>query len=190
MTYEVELKFPVGTVDSVLRWLRDRGVDADEVLEQSDVYFNHPSRNFAETDEAFRIRSVNGRHRVTYKGPLVDEVTKTRKEIELPFGEVPEDGDRFAEVLALLGFRPNRPVRKTRTPFHLSWDERPVEICVDEVDGLGTFIELETAADEADLDDARNSLLRLADELGLENSERRSYLVLLLEEEPRDGVTR
>lgn len=180
-TYEVELKFPVSDPAPVVARLIARGAARGETLSQCDVYFNHPARDFAQSDEALRIRSVGGRHRVTYKGPLVDEVTKTRREIELPIGETGADGERFAEVLALLGFRRTREVRKTRTPYHIIWDGRPVEICLDEVQGLGTFVELESAAGDEDLDAARESLLTLSAELGLENSERRSYLTLLLE---------
>lgn len=185
MTYEVELKFPVASPDDVVERVLKLGAQRGQARRQRDVYFNHPSRDFGETDEAFRIRTVDGRHRVTYKGPLVDDTTKTRREIELPLGETEEDGERFAEILRLLGFRETGIVQKTRDFYDLTWDGRPVEFCVDDVEDLGTFIELETGADEADLDAARESLQRLANELGLANSERRSYLVLLLEKQNR-----
>ena len=183
MSYEVELKFPVDDTQEIVARLIAMGATPGETVQQSDTYFNHPSRDFGETDEAFRIRTVNGRHRVTYKGPLVDSETKTRKEVELPFGEQAEDGERLTEILTALGFWSVRTVTKTRTLYALDWEGRAFEACVDDVLDLGTFVELETSADDDTLDTARDSIQRFAAALGLENSERRSYLVLLMEQD-------
>jgi len=183
MPFEVELKFPVRDPSAVIERVQAEGAVYEATQQQCDVYYNHPSRNFAETDEALRIRTLNGQHRITYKGPLVDETTKTRREIEIPIGESVEDGTRFTELLSALGFREVRTVRKSRRLYRMMWKTRSVEFCVDDVDELGTFVELETIADEADLNAARDSLRRLAAKLGLENSERRSYLRLLLEQD-------
>jgi adenylate cyclase class 2 len=60
-----------------------------------------------------------------------------------------------------------------------------VEVCLDEVEGLGKFAELEILAPASKLEAARNVLLRLSAELGLTASERRSYLELLLEKKGR-----
>jgi adenylate cyclase class IV len=56
-----------------------------------------------------------------------------------------------------------------------------VEICLDEVEGLGCFVELEIQAAANQLEAARAVLLKSATELGLTRSERRSYLEMLLE---------
>lgn len=183
MRYEVELKFPIDSPDATVAKILDLGATQGDTHRQTDVYFNHPARDFGETDEAFRIRTTNDRHRVTYKGPLVDDLTKTRREIELPFGDTPDAGAQFAEILRNLSFRETGTVDKTRHFYHLTWHELDVEVCIDAVEGLGSFIELETVTDETGLDAARASLLQLADELGLANSERRSYLVLLMEKD-------
>jgi predicted adenylyl cyclase CyaB len=55
-----------------------------------------------------------------------------------------------------------------------------LEVCLDEVEGLGKFVELEIQAPEERLDTARAVLLQCAAELELSPSERRSYLELLL----------
>jgi adenylate cyclase, class 2 len=183
MTFEVEMKFPIGDVAAFVERLEGAGGKRGQSVQQTDMYFNHPSRDFGRTDEAFRVRSTDGRHRVTYKGPLVDAETKTRREIEIPIGESDEDAGRLQEMLACLGFREVRTVRKTRDDFALSFEGRPFEVCVDRVEGLGDFVELETQADDAGLAAARESVQRLAKHLGLANSERRSYLCLLMESE-------
>ena len=53
-----------------------------EPAEQVDTYFSHPARDFAATDEALRIRSIDQENFVTYKGPKLDATTKTRREID------------------------------------------------------------------------------------------------------------
>lgn len=183
MQFEVEVKFPLQSPDAVLRRLAEMGAERHDAVEQSDRYFAHPSRDFAGTDEALRIRTVGGQSCVTYKGPKVDALTKTRQEIEVPIGRTADDAPRFAEMLTRLGFREVKRVVKQRTPYALVWENRSLELSFDRVEGLGTFLELEAIADESEWDEARDSLLRLAERLGLKNSERRSYLALLLEKE-------
>lgn len=183
MTYEVEIKFPLNSPDAVIRQLMEMGAVRHDAVEQSDRYFAHPSRDFAQTDEALRIRTVGSQSCVTYKGPKVDALTKTRREIEVPIGRTADDAPQFAELLTSLAFREVKTVVKERTPYALVWENRSVELSLDRVEGLGTFLELEVIADESERDDARDSLLRLAQRLGMKDSERRSYLALLLEKE-------
>jgi adenylate cyclase class 2 len=177
------LKFPLADGSPLVRQLESLGAERRPPVVQSDRYFNHPSRDFAQTDEALRIRTHDNAYRVTYKGPVVDSQTKTRREIEIAFGEAEGDDARFAEMLGLLGFREVRTVRKQRVPFELEWEGRQLELALDEVEGLGNFLEIETMADEASKDAARDSILRLAEKLALTTSERRSYLTLLLKKD-------
>jgi adenylate cyclase class 2 len=181
MQFEVELKHRIGNPAQFIERLAAAGVMLQAPVEQADRYFAHPARDFARTDEALRIRTVGGRSFVTYKGPKLDSTTKSRRELELPLDPQDAGGSRFAELLNALGFTPVAVVKKRRRTFHLHHDERQVEGALDEVDGLGTFVELELTADETGLDAARRSITALAAELDLGPSERRSYLELLLE---------
>jgi len=54
-------------------------------------------------------------------------------------------------------------------------------LAVDAVEGLGTFLEIESMAQGSDRDAARDAILQLAEKLGLKNPERRSYLQLLID---------
>lgn len=180
--YEVELKFPLPDPTAFVIEVLARGAGGPEMLEQCDRYFNHPARDFATTDEAFRVRTSGTQQMVTYKGPLLDSRTKTRREIEIPLGgeNAPE---QFAQMLELLGFRPVRAVRKRRTKYSLLWQGREFEIAVDEVAELGTFVEVETLADEASRPAALEAILALVSQFQLPPPERRSYLTLLLEKD-------
>jgi adenylate cyclase class 2 len=181
MRYEVEQKHRLSDEAGFLVQLADRGVEIAEPVAQIDQYFAHPCRDFAKTDEALRIRSSGGKSFVTYKGPKIDTTTKTRHELELPLDRTDSDGSGFAELLRLLGFTPVATVRKLRRQFAIDMDGRHVEGALDEVENVGGFAELELQADEADLDRAKRTIAKLADELGLGQTERRSYLEMLLE---------
>jgi len=181
MRFEVEQKYPVGNLSDVQRKLVESGASFGPPVFQADTYFAHPARNFDETDEALRIRRVRTQNYVTYKGPKVDKTTKTRRELEisLPGGE--QGAGDFAELLGALGFTVVAEVRKRRRTSYLKWKGRDVEAVLDEVEELGTFVELEMAADAESLDEVRDALLDMAGHLGLEDAQRRSYLELLLE---------
>ena len=55
MTFEVELKFPLESHEPVVQKLAELKAEPASTVEQQDTYFNHPSRDFAQTDEAVRI---------------------------------------------------------------------------------------------------------------------------------------
>ena len=180
---EVELKFRVDDPERVRRAVRELGGKQESSIEQVDTYFAHPARDFAETDEALRVRIVGGTGCVTYKGPLLDSATKSREETELWFRGGASDGASFGRVLERLGFSVVRSVRKRREPWALEWEGYGIEIAFDQVEGLGTFVELETGASTATFDAAKEAILRLASRLQLNESERRSYLSLLLSQD-------
>ena len=175
---EVELKYPLSDPEAFRRRLAVVGAVTQQAVTQSDAYYNHPSRDFAQTDEALRVRTVGGESVVTYKGPKQGGLAKTRFELELPLAAGTAEGWR--DVLVKLGFRPVATVSKRRTPFRLEREGRAFELTIDEVAGLGSFAEVETLADESDRDAAEAAVLALAAESGLAEPEPRSYLELLL----------
>ena len=185
MTFEVEQKFPVPDHSVLLAKLSALAATRGEPIEQIDTYYAHPTRDFAKTDEALRIRRAGGDNFLTYKGPKLDVETKTRREIEIPLAPGESAAASFGVLLEALGFSPVATVRKIRTLLTAAWQGQSVEVALDDVDGLGTFVELELTADEAEVDAARDAILSLASELGLgsadHSAERRSYLELLLE---------
>jgi adenylate cyclase class 2 len=181
MAYEVECKYRVGShAAALVGRVEELGGKFGPADLQVDTYYSHPCRDFAQTDEALRIRRVGDKAFITYKGPKVDQKTKTRKEIELELvGDVKGVLDH-ASLLEALGFRTVAKVAKKRRTADIVWEDHEVEISLDDVDSVGKFVELEAAADDNGLDAARQSLSTLAEKLGLEDGERRSYLELLL----------
>lgn len=177
---EVEQKFAVTDRDALFDQLEHLGATRGICLEQQDFYFSHPVRNFAETDEAIRIRCNGLENRITYKGPKRATISKVRKEIELAFASGQPALEQMAEMLEILGFQPLRTVKKRRTPFTYL-EHNPFEIVIDEVEGLGTFVEIELLAEESELQNAEMAIIQLAATLKLTDSIRKSYLGMLIE---------
>lgn len=171
---------------------------------ERDTYYDHPARDFAETDEALRVRTIEpvpdedddtdwsadddnerlaadrdatARTELTYKGPKVDDVDKTRRELSTGL----DDPDSVDATLQALGFAPVATVTKERTAV----DIEECRVTLDVVEDVGSFVEVEVQIptdDEDAVKAARNRCSRALATLGLEDAEavRTSYLGLLL----------
>ncbi|MCS7144216.1 MAG: class IV adenylate cyclase [Archaeoglobaceae archaeon] len=139
-----------------------------EEKEEFDVYLNHPCRDFAKTDEALRLR-VDKKVKLTYKGPKIDSETKSREEVNVEVNNFHE----ALKLLEFLGFRKFRAVKKLRKIYRMD----KAIICVDSVEGLGDFIEIEV---EGGLEN-KEEIFRIAEMLGYTKAEsiRLSYLEML-----------
>ena len=192
--FEVEIKVPAD-VDAVRERLREAGAERVDARRQRDAYYDAPHRDFAETDEALRVRretllpdgigsgaaDTGDRDptppttKITYKGPLLDEESKTRAEHETEVA----DPEAAAGILSGLGFEPAATVEKRRE----FWAYDGFTVTLDAVDGLGEFVEIERAVDdEASIEAVRDDALDALGRLGLDGAEqvRTSYLGLLL----------
>jgi len=145
---------------------------------QEDTYYGAPDRDFADTDEALRIRreGTDGTTaHLTYKGPLVDAESKTREEFETGV----ESGETMGNILERLGYDPVATVRKERERYAYGG----YEVVLDAVDGLGEFVEVETEASASSLEAERSGAIEIVERLGLDprTQLRTSYLELLLD---------
>lgn len=198
--FEVEMKFRLTNRERFLEKIAEYfGVAFGPAVIERDLYFQHPSRDFAQTDEALRLREVENDIVMTYKGPKIDPLTKTREEIELPLIEKIGENAPFLtnsvenrgnplqkrwsdgrQLLERLGFRPVAEVKKMRQTTRFSFGSLPFKATLDGLDGIGDFAELETLTD-SDLESARRGILALADKLELTELVRQSYLELVLQ---------
>jgi adenylate cyclase class 2 len=182
MGYEVEVKYRLVDHDELLDRLLKRNAQREPAITQEDSYLSHPSRDFASTHEAFRIRRIGDENQITYKGPRLSGQTKTREEIEISFTPGDDGFDQLRRLFENLGFRPVATIRKVRVPFHVRFQGLDLEVALDLVAGLGEFAEVEIlAAGESELAAAQAAVLALASELGLKEVEPRSYLRMSLE---------
>ena len=178
MREELEVKIRVDDPVRVVSAIERMGGRLTSSTVEEDLYFAHPCRNFASTDEALRLRRSDGGAELTYKGPraMDDRGAKSRVEVTVSVGD-PEDA---VELLGHLGFAPVATVRKRRSYYRTD----SAIISVDSVSGLGDFVEVE-AIDPGLGVQGLQSIVR---ELGLEwHPVRETYLEMILR---RDGADR
>jgi len=183
--FEVELKFPVDSHDTLRQRLGTLKVTSQSSSGHCDEYFNHSLLDFATQDIALRIRSRHnhaGQSVLTYKGPNLDGRAKVREEIELTLAS--EEKEKFRQMLFGMGFHSVAAVNKKRDSSSVVFDGRNVEVCLDDVEGVGTFVELEIVVeDKAQIDAAKQHLEKLAKEFGISAPPTTvSYLEMLLEQ--------
>jgi len=197
--FEVEVKLRASH-DAVRPALAEADAVFVERVTQVDTYYDAPHRDFAETDEALRLRretresDVEGEldrrsdddaaqadqgaatTKLTYKGPLVDADSKTREEHETGV----DDGDTAAAIFDGLGFEPAAVVEKHRTFYELDG----YTVTLDQVAGLGEFVEVEAETEASDdVASVREGAFDVLRTLGLDPTDqiRTSYLGMLLE---------
>ncbi len=170
---EVELKYPVSDLAPIRTLLCEWNARPCGRQHERDVYYNAPHRDFAETDEALRVRYAGEKCIVTYKGPKIElKGTKAREEYNVQV----DPGAACEEIFSRVGFRPTAEVNKRREVFELG----DATVTLDEVEGLGTFIEIEVLAEE-NADEAADRVHALAKKLGVEGEPLyTSYLEMIL----------
>jgi len=174
---EVEVKAIVKDFEEVRNKLTQIGAVKIKTEHQSDIYYNAPHKDFGETDEALRIREIpeKGKKRVilTYKGAKLDNISKTRKEIEVDVS----DSENTSLILENLNFRRAASVKKNRDIYHI----KEFIITLDTVQDVGTYVEIETEANEdEDTSESIQKIYGIYKQLGIEEGfERRSYLELM-----------
>ncbi|WP_430504838.1 class IV adenylate cyclase [Haloparvum sp. PAK95] len=188
--YEVELKVRAD-LDRVERRLEELDAADRGAKRQVDTYYDAPHRDFAETDEALRIRETtplsgegeeddsdhDASTSLTYKGPLVEAASKTREEHETTVADPAE----ARAIFDGLGFEPAAEVRKERHFYELDG----YTVTLDDVEGAGRFVEVEREADAESLEAVRRGAADVLERLGLDAADqiRTSYLGLILAEE-------
>ncbi len=172
---EVEVKARVSDPKLVERSIIALGASPMGIEMQADTYYSSPYRDFGETDEALRVRVQDNKYLLTYKGPKMDSISKTRKEYEVEVN----DADSMGNILSSMGFAPIATIVKKRKMFRLG----DFLISLDEVRKLGDFIEVEISIRDSKFhEDKVESIFRLFEKLGInrEESIRESYLEMIL----------
>ncbi|MGC9071582.1 MAG: class IV adenylate cyclase [Acidilobus sp.] len=146
---EVKLRVDCDGLRDLLGRLSTLGRLGGPVLER-DVYYSHPCRDFSASDEAVRVRYVNGSPCcLTYKGPRQASSFKSRTEINVGVSGDPE------VLLRALGF--TRFVEVIKRRYYV--DLEKAEVALDEVEGLGCFVEVEAKdSDERSVAEVLSSL--------------------------------
>lgn len=178
---EVEIKLPIPNRQKTIEDLISLGFQAGSTIVETDVYFDNDKEQVRKNGEALRVRRIQNLETgeaqsvITFKGKKLDQVSMTRQELETGIS----DAETGIRILSAIGFSPVLPkVVKKRQPYH--WKQ--MTACVDQVQNLGDFLELELVIGE---DEKRDLALRKIEEilikLGFQMSDttRTSYLSML-----------
>lgn len=181
---EVEVKCPVSSLTAIEAQLKTLGFKTEKQCTEKDIYFNNPEHDLRTLDQALRIRTVicdgQSESLVTFKDKKIDNISMTRKEYETAVA----DGDVMQQVFMGLGYTQTFDVVKCRQYMAF----RDMHACLDQVEGLGEFLELEILCDvdEDHEDEARGEALTrieaVMEQIGLKMSETTttSYLSMLM----------
>jgi adenylate cyclase class 2 len=137
MRKEVEVKVKVSDFGKVKQQLTEMGCVFSQQITQDDVTF--VDSNYGEYDEfqpgknILRLRKSDDKYIFTLKQPQRNEMDSIERESEI------SDPEEFEAALLLMGYRKVVKIHKTRVKTKY----KDCEICLDEVEGLGSFIEVE-----------------------------------------------
>ncbi len=192
--YEIETKIKIVDIDLLKKKLKELKAKKTDILDQIDIYYNYPikTRDFSKTDEALRLRktleydpkTLKKRKEVvdlTYKGPNLDNVIKTRIEHVCYLIEA----EKIKEILKALSFTKVISISKHREVFELNYKDNKIEVLIDTIEHLpGSYFEAEILVkDEKLLDSYKNVLFSFIQDCGYSKKDilPKTYLEMVLE---------
>jgi adenylate cyclase class 2 len=156
---EIEVRLRLESGPSVLAALEELDLIFDDAVIQDDQAYAPVGWEYTETRIGVtfaRLRTVNGRHWFTVKRPITDVRTCIEHE------SLVLDRQSMHNAILLMGFRPTVRIVKTRRSGRIG----ELKICLDDVHGLGLFLEMEALARPGDdVTEARQRLEALIEML-------------------------
>lgn len=139
MSQEIEAKIRVAALEPVIETLDGLGCKFSHSTRQTDIYFMDAGGQLKKENSALRIRrqTVGGKQSafITFKGPRTGGKFKNRTEYETGVA----DAEIAQKIFESLGFQKRIKVEKKR----MMWLLDDCEVCLDELPGLGCFVEVE-----------------------------------------------
>ncbi len=164
--YEVEVKAKLRNRNEVFEKLKSFGCTFSEELHQIDYIFIPHDSGFPPIlgVPVLRVRKQNDEYFFTLKVPQSSRQDCIERELKI------EDGEKMLEILRLLGWKPVPTVNKKR----IKTLYRDMEIVLDDVEGLGDFIEAEKIVENADPESRKQTqaeLFTFLETLGVQKDE-------------------
>jgi len=140
---EIEVKAHLKDREAIVKALTDFGCVLSEPIRQIDTVYSKTSETTADYNSAnehfLRIRKTSdGKVLFTVKEKMKQHMASKEFETEV------KDGDALEQAILLMGYSVANGLDKTRTTAHY----KDYEICLDDVQELGSFIEVEKFSDE------------------------------------------
>ena len=156
---EIEVKAKLKDKTLLLNRASEMGIVFGDPIVQDDVTYETQIPKDNPDWNIFRIRKQGGQTILTMKYKASSR-SRDNHERETTIA----DAGQVVDMLARVGYTPGVYIHKIRRVAHY----KDLELCLDEVDGLGIFIEIEKLADEdADVDTIQAELWNILLELGV-----------------------
>lgn len=161
---EIEVKARVKNMDNLLKKAQAMNITFGDPIVQDDTTYETDLSKDDPNWNIFRIRKQLGVNTLTMKYRASSR-SRDNHERET----VIEDPKEVADMLERVGYKVSVKIKKVRRIVKYNG----IELCLDEVDSLGSFIEAEKlTSDHADVDSIQSDLWNLLSKLGVEDSER------------------
>ena len=175
---EIEIKARLKDRDAVMANLAKLGCEFEAPIIQEDVvYAKHVGslEAFNSNDVFLRIRVRSDRKIIfTLKQrKSANRLSATEHEVEI------RSKEEMEKILSLMGFKEAVRINKKRVITH----HDGCEICLDEVEGLGSFIEMEKLTEDGDAEAIQEDLFTFFQSLGIKKEDRVmvGYDILMLQ---------
>jgi adenylate cyclase class 2 len=165
MRKEIEVKAKVHNFETLIRALENLGCVIGEGVTQEDFIFSHKNDNFLEKDvkkTILRIRKSKGKALFTIKESQGNELDCIEHETEVV------DPGEMHQAILLMGYQEVVRLKKVRRKANYN----DLEICLDEVEELGFFIEVEKIAEDVDGEKVQSELFEFLISLGVDPADR------------------
>lgn len=152
---EIEIKFPLSNPEEVIVFLDTHGKVVSRDIFQRDTYFIPAHRNFLKVNYPFewlRLRETEKGTSINYKHFYPENAKKTDYCDE--FETKIDSADVMRNIFRSLNIQEVVVVEKRRT----TWVFEDVEIVIDDVKDLGSYIELEAMGDFSNPQDGKKYL--------------------------------
>ena len=161
---EIELKFKVDNLDVLINKLKEEQCEISAVKMQNDTIYVQDLNDTKSKEGSvwLRVRKENDKIELNYKKQSKKKMESEEIEFEVSSYELAN------QFLKALGYLPWVEVNKKRR--YSKYKE--YNICIDEVERLGSFIELEILVDKDNKEDYELALLEVAKKLGINPDKR------------------
>jgi len=133
---EIEVKAKVKDFKLIIRKLEKIGCKLSKSIIQKDTIFVEKPEEFDKFESGkniLRIRQQNDKTFFTLKKSLANELDSYEREVKI------DDAGQLKDLIGALGFEETVRVNKEREKCKY----KDMEICLDKINGLGNFIEVE-----------------------------------------------
>ncbi len=156
---EIELKFKIDNLEELINKLKEEQCEISPIKIQNDTIYvqNLDDTESKEGSVWLRVRKENDKIELNYKKQSKKKMESEEIEFEVSSYELAN------QFLKALGYSPWVEVNKKRRYSKF----KEYNICIDEVERLGSFIELEILVDNDNKDDYELALLEVAKKLGI-----------------------